>query len=316
MNHKKSIVHFIELKDRYAIDARLLGRHIRIRMSDDCYMYLIIPSLVVRNGFPEIEIPGALEKYKADLDEWGCVKSYESIDNLDRMNVWIYAVLIECFCEDKNSLPNSSIIQAETKKILHSLQIINPNAIRIPSDGQENELCKVMSSTTNENGKALIEVKLPPFVLDNRGEKLSIIDIKKAFRNANNSVSAPYEMLNNARINFANHDTRATVLNCATAVEVMLKKEVLTYFSENNIPQELRDYVLKQSDGFDKLISLCKYLNINLTRMPNAKEFVMKIRNRVIHGGYVPSNEEAQKSYNITMEALKVMNAPMFESNS
>lgn len=315
MNHKKSIVHFIELKDRYAIDARLLGRHIRIRMSDDCYMYLIIPSLVVRNGFPEIEIPGALEKYKADLDEWGCVKSYESIDNLDKMSVWISAVLIECFCDEKYFLPNLNIIQVETKRVLHSLQIINPNAIRILSDGQENELCKVMSSTTNENGKALIEVKIPPFVFDDGRSKLSLIDIKRAFRNANNSVSAPYEMLNNARINFANHDTRATVLNCATAVEVMLKKEVFAYLSRNNIPLELRDYVLKRADGFDKLMALCKSLNIDLTRLPNIKKIVMDIRNRVIHGGYIPSKEEAQNAYNITTEALKVMNVPMFESN-
>lgn len=315
MNHKKSIVHFIELKDKYSINARLLGHHIRIRMSDDCYMCLIIPSLVVRNGFPKIEIPEALEKYKADLDEWGCVKSYESIDNLDKMSVWIYAVLIECFCEDKDSLPNSNIMQAETKKVLHSLQIINPNAIRIPSDGQENELCKVTSSTINENGKALIEVKLPPFVFDDGRSKLSLIDIKRAFRNANNSVSAPYEMLNNARINFANHDTRATVLNCATAVEVMFKREVFAYLSRNNIPQELKDYVLKQADGFDKLIALCKKLNIDPTRLPNIKEVVMNVRNRVIHGGYIPLKGEAQKAYNITMEALKVMNVPMFESN-
>ena len=238
-----------------------------------------------------------------------------TIDNQERMNVWISAVLIECFCDNNDSLPNSDIIQTEAKKVLHSLQIINPFAIRVPSDIQENELCKVMSSTKYVNGKAMIELKLPPVLIDDSGGRLSIADIKKAFHNANNSISAPYEMLNNARINLDYHDTRATVLNCATAVEVMLQKIVYSYLDKNNIPQELKNYVLRQADGFYKLITLCKKLNVDLTRMPNVKEVVMKIRNRVIHGGYVPSKEEEQKAYSITMEALKVMNVPMFESN-
>lgn len=315
-DYKQSIAHFIELEDIYAIDARLLGRCIRINISDDGFLCITIPSLVVKNGFPEIEIPGIMKKYKADLDEWGCVKSYETLDNPDRMNVWISTVLVECFGKNSSNLLKSGIIQAEAKKVLHSLQVINPDAIRTPSDAHKNELCKVkMSVSLSEEGKTLVELEPFTAIFDDRRGKISISDIRSAFHNANNPVSAPYEMLNNARVNFVHHDTRATVLNCATAVEVMLKRKVYAYLDANNTPQVLGDYVLKKADGFSKLTELCKALSINLTRMPNVKNVVIDMRNRVIHGGYIPSNEEAQAAYHNTKEALKVMNVPMFEAN-
>ena len=312
--YKQTIAHFIELEDIYAIDARLLGRCIRINISDDSFLCITIPSLVVKNEFPEIEIPKVMEKYKADIDEWGCVKSYETLDNPDRMNVWISAVLVECFGKNSSNLLKSGMIQAEAKKILHSLQVINPDAIRTPTEENKNDLCKVeMSVSISEKDKAMIETTLPAVTLGDRRGKLSITDIKNAFHNANNPISAPYEMLNNARINFAHHDTRSTVLNCATAIEVMLKKKVYAYFDKNNIPQNLRDYVSNKADGFGELIKLCKKLSINLIGMPNVEFVVFHIRNRVIHGGYIPSYEEAQTAYDNTKEALKVLNVPMFE---
>jgi len=317
-SRKISIAHFIEFVDKYAIDARLLGRRIRVCISDDSFLLLTIPSLVIRNGNPEIKIPGILEKYKNDLGEWGRVKSFDNdcIDNLERINVWISAVLVECFSNDGGNIPNSSIIQAEAKKVLHSLQIINPDAIRISSNEKIDDVCNVrLSVSLSEKGEANSLIALP-LIIDGRKEKLSLSDIKCAFHNAHKSISAPFEMLNNARINLSNNDTRATVLNCATAIEVALKRKLSSYLDENNIPQPLEDYVLKQTDGFAKLIELCKKLGINLTGLPNVQESIINTRNRVIHGGYIPSNIESQVAYGTTRKALKVLNVPMFELNT
>ena len=318
-NLKITNAHIIEFVDRYAIDARLLGHRIRICISDDSFLQITIPSLVVRNGSPEIKIPGILKKYKNDIGEWGWVKSYDNdrIDNLEKMDVWISAVLVECFSNENGNTPNSSIIQAEAKKVLHSLQIINPDAIQISSNQKRDDLCNVrVSVSISEKGESDSLIILPPAIFDVRKEKLSISDIKSAFHNAHNSISAPYEMLNNARINLSNDDTRATVLNCATAIEVALKRNLSSYLDDNNIPQPLEDYVLKQADGFAKLIKLLKEFGINLTGLPNVQESVINIRNRVIHGGYVPSNKESQVAYGKTREALRVLNVPMFEINA
>lgn len=318
-NLKISNAHIIEFVDRYAIDARLLGRRIRVCISDDHFLQITIPSLVVRNGSPEIKIPGILKKNINDIGEWGWVKSYDNdrIDNLEKMDVWISAVLVECFSNENGNTTNSSIIQAEAKKVLHSLQIINPDAIQILSNEKKDDLCNVRISVSfSEKGEANSLILLSPVIFDGRKEKLLISDIKSAFHNAHNSISAPYEMLNNARINLSNDDTRATVLNCATAIEVALKRNLSSYLDENNIPQPLKDYVLKQADGFAKLIELCKKLDINLTGLPNVQESVINIRNRVIHGGYIPTDIESQVAYGITRKALRVLNVPLFESNT
>lgn len=310
-----SIAHIITFEDRYAIDARLLGRSIRISVSDDVVFSITIPSVVFKNGDFKIEIPGALEKFKTNIEDWGDVKSYDDnrIDNLDKLDVWISAVLVECFCKDSARLPNYSNIQVEAKKVLHALQVINPDAIRIPSDENKDNLCNVVASVSiDENGKAQPLIILP-MIYDGRKGTLSISDIKRAFQNAHYSISAPYEMLDNARINLTHDDTRAAVLNCATAIEVTLKRLVSTYIKDNNLPQPLIDYAAKHSDGFVKLNDTCKKLGINLEGLPNVRETVMGIRNRVIHGGYIPSNKQSQVAYGKTRMALRVLNVPMFE---
>ena len=313
-NFKNSIAHFIELRNRYAIDARLLGRSMRINMPEFVCLRIILPSLVLKKDRFELEIPRALEKYDSDLDNWGSVKSFTSSGDLDIMNVWISAFIVECYSDDSNSLPNSGLMQDKVRKVIHALQIINPEAIRSLFDDCSDDLCYVTGSFFKpEIGESQISLNLYPSNLDNRKEKLSIADIKIALQNANNTVSIPYEMLNNARINFDNRDTRATVLNCATAIEVMLKRKILVYLDDNNIPQPLWDYVSKRSDGYGKLIDLCKAFSINVKPISKINETVMKIRNRVIHGGYIPSNEESRKAYEETRKALKVMKEPMFD---
>lgn len=37
------------------------------------------------------------------------------------------------------------------------------------------------------------------------------------------------------------------------------------------------------------------------------------VRNRVIHGGYVPTRQEASVAYDNTRQALSVLKTPMFE---
>ena len=161
-NLRISIAHFIEFEDRYAIDARLLGRRIQICISDDNFLLITIPSLFIKNRCPEIGIPGLQKKFKSDIDDWGIVKSYDTIDNLDKMDVWISAVLVECFCKDRGSLPNAGTIQIEAKKVLHYIQIINPDAIRIPSDEYKDDLCNVrLSVSLSEEGEYQSEIRLP-----------------------------------------------------------------------------------------------------------------------------------------------------------
>ena len=199
------------------------------------------------------------------------------------------------------------------KKVVYALQILNPDAIRIPNDELPNVICDIKASVEiKEDGKPQPLIKIAS-VIDDRKGRLTFGEIKAAIQNADKVISAPYEMLGNAQMNILRHDWRATVLNCATAVEVTIKKKIIAYFDESSVPVELREYILKQADGLPKLKALCKSLSISLTGLPNVQDEIMKIRHRVIHGGYVPTPEEANKAYECARLALESQKAPIFE---
>ena len=208
---------------------------------------------------------------------------------------------------------NPSIVQKLAKKIVYSLQIIKPDSIRIPSDEVVNDLCEVKHSVSfKENGRPQAEISITSVIDDGKG-MLTLSDIHHALKNINQTVSAPYEMLWNARTNLSHHDMRATVLNCATSIEITLKKKISDYFDANHTPNELQEYVFKKADGYAQLVELSKKLNISLIGLPNVQETVMNPRNRVIHGGYVPSFEEATIAYRDTRGLLQLLNVPLFE---
>lgn len=75
----------------------------------------------------------------------------------------------------------------------------------------------------------------------------------------------------------------------------------------------LKEYILRQADGYSRLVDLCKRCSVSLEGLPDVKETVIDIRNRVIHGGYVPTRGEANKAYENTRQALDVLKTPMFE---
>ena len=119
-------------------------------------------------------------------------------------------------------------------------------------------------------------------------------------------------MLENSRQNIYNYDTRAAVLNCATSIEVVLKKRISDFLSKSST-SPVKDYVLKQADSYSKQVEMCKKFGIPLNGVSNAKKFVFDVRNRVAHGGYIPSFEEANKAYKSTRSALIELAVPMFE---
>ena len=310
-SYKYRSAHFVNLADRYAIDWHLLGRQFSFRY-EDSLITIVLPSVIQRLGFPELGVPGLMERYKVDEDDWGIIKSYVRLDMPETIDAWVSTIFVECFTNNPKRL-NAGWVEKQAKQIVYALQIINPDAIRIPSDEVPNVLCRVKDSLEfKEDGAPQLCVKIANMIDERRG-RLTFHEIKTAIKNANKAVSAPYEMLSNAQTNLSRHDWRAAVLNCATAIEVTVKKKVIVYFETASVPEELREYLLKQADGYKRLRDLCKSLSISLAGMPNVEVEVMKVRHKVIHGGHVPTYDEANKAYLCTRQALTALDVPMFE---
>ena len=271
------------------------------------------PSIVRRHPFPNLGIPGLIKKYGADLGEWGQINNYHSLDEPETIVAWISGILVECFAKDSKTRPSSSVVQKNSRKLVHALQVINDDAIRYSTESLPNQICAVKTSVLlQEDGKPQAKILIQS-IIDDRKQMLSFKDIKLAIRAFDKTVSSPYEMLDNARINLSNHDWRAAVLNCATAIEISLKRLIIEYLDTNTVPEHVKAYVLKQADGYSKLVDCFKKLAIQLNGLPNMKEQVMDVRNRVIHGGYEPSSQESYQAYNCTKTVLRTLNVPMFE---
>lgn len=304
-------IHFLDLADRYAVDGRLLGRSFSFHY-DGAEITVTFPSIIRKNGFLELGIPGLMDNYGVDEDNWGKINSYTRLDKPEPVDAWLSTVLVKCREKDLHERVSNRIPKM-AKKVVYALQILNPDAIRIPDDSVPNVICDVKTSVDfKEDGKPLVAINIAS-VIDDREGRLSFREIKTAIQNANKAVSAPFELLGNAQMNISRNDWRATVLNCATAIEVMIKKKIITYFEKSSVPLGLREHVLKQADGFPRLRDLCKSLSISLTGLPNVQDDIMRIRHKVIHGGYVPTPEEAQKAYASTRLALKALGTPVFE---
>lgn len=311
-NHFLSI-HFVDFADRYAVDGYLLGKHIRIRYSDNSILSIVIPSVVNEKGYLSLSIPGLFAKYDVDLDSWGKINGYQSIEKLESIDAWISSVLVECYEFNPINRISADEIQRLAKRLLHVLQVIKPEAIRVPSDELDDDICNVNNSVSLDlDGKPLPNIIIRS-IIDKRQDKISIQDLRTAIININKSVSAPYEMLDNSRTNLSHKDTRAAVLNCATSIEITLKRIINDYLESVFAPNEIKDYVLKEANGFSKQIDLCKKFSLSISGMHSLKIPVVDLRNRVIHGGYEPSYQEASKAYKLTRETLITLGVPMFE---
>lgn len=303
----------MNLANRYAVSGRLLGKSILIRHSEHILINIIFPSILFKEAFPDLGIIDMKEKYGIDEDNWGTIKSYSDIKKTETVVAWISKVLVEIYSDDLCSNLKACSIEAVGNKLVHAIQIINPDSARIPSDEHKNDICEVKTSIDiGPNGESQVCIVLRS-VIDDRKNCLSFSDIKKGIKNIHKSITAPYEMLDNARRNFDHQDTRASVLNCATAIEVSLKKMVLGYLESSMTLEPIKDFVMKHADGFSKLVGLCKRFCLPIDTMPNVQKTVFNIRDRVIHGGYVPNYQEAQKAYDDTRVTLKELNVPMFE---
>ena len=303
----------VNLNDRYAVERRLLGKHLKFHSSDECIMTIVIPALVRKGDRVVMSMPGLLDRYGIDLDDWGGWNRCVSVDDVKTYDAWISSILIECTSDKKEAIPDCSEIQKKGNCLIHALHIINPDAICKDSDKQSTDLCEISSEVMLKSGERPQSVIHISFSMDDKKGQVSFVDIKHAIRNYNKPVSVPYEMVDNARMNLSRQDTRSAVLHCATAIEFVLKKLVIAYLDAKVSDNSLKDFVLRQADGYSRLVELCKRCSISLAGLPNVKETVVDIRNRVIHGGYVPLRQEANKAYEDTRQALAVLKTPMFE---
>ena len=304
---------FVNLSDMFAIEGRLLGKRISFRPTNEYVLTIIIPTIVHKGDMLTMSVPDALGKYGIDCDNWGTWNRYTSINDVKTYDACVSSIIVESSGNKMDAMPTNSEIHSKGNDFIHALQVINPDAVRMYSNKTSVDLCEISAEVVvGADGRAQPEIHVS-FSIDKKEGRLTFANVKHAIKNSNKPVTVPYEMLDNARVNLSRRDTRSAVLHCATAIEVALKKLTVSYLDVTVTDNSLKEFILRQSDGYSRLVDLCKRCSVSLEGLPDVKETVIDIRNRVIHGGYVPTRGEANKAYENTRQALAVLKTPMFE---
>lgn len=302
----------LQLSDSFAVDGSLLGKHISFRYSDSQILSIVIPSVVREDNSFRLCVPGILDSYGMDLSEWGEVKRYHSSKDPRTVVAWISSILVEGFGIEPVKETWADWVQGVGKEFIHKLHVLKPEAIR-GSYTRKDDLCSVSSFVYWGSDRLPHNCINMVGVIDKDGDCLVYSDLRQGILNYSKVVSAAYEILDNARINLSHQDTRATILNCATVIEIMLKKIISAHLNSVSSSNALTDYVMRQADGYSKQVELCKKFSLPLKDMLKIQETVIALRNRVIHGGYIPTSQEAQTAYDNTRSALAEHSVQMFE---
>lgn len=104
---------------------------------------------------------------------------------------------------------------------------------------------------------------------------------------------------------------RKSVLDCATAIEVCFS---LVIGHNLSVEDKLKNYLERKHNSLRLKRSLLKALGLLI---PNPEleydKHLDKVRNRVIHGGYDPTREEARKAFKLTQDTLYYLLSKIYE---
>lgn len=315
----------VSFEDRYAIDYLLIGKRFSCYISGSCWVEICFPLLKIK-GDPKTEhmcpfltSPFSFEEIGVDLDNWGKVNGslFDSRGN-KFYHVWINAVGLFYhsnipLTDDKECRSVENVTNKMLKGFLSALQVINPDAIRNRTDNYQEPICKhfpVCPAIGDGDYQRSIHIA---GMVDDRTGIVHEKDVKTALENSAKSLSVQYLLVTKANNDLRSNDYRGCVLNCASAIEVTIRRELERYLEDNHIPEELVAYIFGQANGYLKYIELLKKLKLPTSNNDQVTKNVMNIRNRVIHGGFTPEFKAAENCLKITRDFLRNQKVKMFE---
>lgn len=114
-----------------------------------------------------------------------------------------------------------------------------------------------------------------------------------------------YQLLLKAYDAYQADDPRSTVIEASTALEVAATRCIRSILGRDGIPDKHVELVLKGHQTLTNRMKLLKSLEVKIPiNQKNLDDEVVKIRNKVIHGGYVVTESEAAK---LLLHAQKII---------
>lgn len=294
-----SFLHGIKV-NRTAID-----RPIPIQLPNGVVGELWLPIVFPEGNCQVLGEPFQIEGHNYYDYDWGYCDYYQR-NGVSYDCCIVKSVVLKLFsCKDWDKTTLSGV-RDEIKHYIESLfEIIYffaPLCIDSMANTRFNQVLCGVDIFTQANG---VDIKTPrEYSLEiNMDIPLSRWSIIWLLNRIGKTLKENYKAISYATVNYKMGDYRDAVLNCATAVEVTLNLKLKNYLSKTNTAQDIIEYILKKTNGYDKYKQLFMSLLISKINWGDL-DLIMKMRNRVIHGGYGPSKNDALKIWHQTRAFL------------
>lgn len=303
-----------EFRHGVYVSYRLLGKKIPIKI-DDVEGYILMPKLY---AYSTASIPSLINPYykDADIDSWGSV----IVSGLGRDMIVhpcikaVMCVLLTDLHDNQSSYFNQQI-ENYISKFIKCIAGINPELIEWSSRNEESFVDPIsLWANCGDEQKWTPTISFSS-TLRLQYNELEFPCIKDIIRNIEASISLQHELLINIKKDILNHKYREAILFSSTIIEKTLRDEVVDYLVQNKTEEIITKYVISNIDGFQKIRKAIDDLGISSdkTRLNQIAKGSIYIRNRVIHGGYHPSQEEALKAYDDARYIVDYYKVKLFE---
>lgn len=156
----------------------------------------------------------------------------------------------------------------------------------------------------NNNHNGLIQLRLR--------NPIKLTELRSVLKETsiNKKLSIEYSFLKDAEEALSKNDSRKAILDAATSLEIALNN----YLEKNlKVPDKrLKTEILKLNNSLSKKRQLTTFTSLNLPNLNYQKE-VEEFRNRAIHAGKKPNEDEARSVIKIVKESLNFLVKSKFE---
>ena len=309
------------LKHQISIDACLVGRKFPIRILGKYDGFVLFPIFVKdeEDGFKltNPRIDGVTGDYECTVYDCG---SYFKSHNRERkeflhprINYLFFTLEVGTSIDDDYSIRNSILeeIQQFVSKFIKCISLIHEESITwsftkdIYVDPINFSLIR-----NSVSGKACPLIEIAPFSF--KSHELSVKEFFYIYKNITKELSLQHELLADVERAFVRCEHREVILNCATIIEKTLRDQVIEYLEQKQTDDKIIFHIRKTLDGFSKIKKAMRNLSLPLNGINEIESGTINLRNRIIHGGYIPNKEEAEKAIVDAKDIIKQYNVSLF----
>ena len=303
-------------KHKVSLDRHFIGRRIPILVLGKYKGFILFP-ITEDNGpehyLYEPQIEGIKSKEKCG--ECSVLYLETGVQILyPRFNSICFLLDFDDIKDNKITLQVFAELERLTSKFIKCISLIKPNAI-IWSLAREEEYVEAIDEaylrkTVDKNVWTPL-IFLDPYGLINR-EELTINEFWGIFRKLSKDISLQYELLADTIQCGIRHEYREAILNCSTIIEKTLKEQIAKYLDSVNTVEIVKNQILDSADGFRKILMVMKKFGLMVDNCNAIEERTIKVRNRIIHGGYFPTNEQTSQAVEDAKLIITQYNVPIF----